>query len=160
MLVFEKHCVIFAPSSSPQFNKAPLTLFSPVQMATPGRRLCTSGRGAQLRLGTSAPGGSTSSPSWAWETPLRSSGPSQVRKQSILFANKPRLCYSVKAHWTHVLCKRRPAFAGRSCVSEAISRTCDGCGGIAIPRVLHGTTFTSGMVHLIWWRQDGAGSSP
>ena len=42
-----------------------LTLFSPVQMATPGRRLFTSGKGAQWRLGTFAPGGFTSSPLWA-----------------------------------------------------------------------------------------------
>lgn len=42
-----------------------LTLYFAVQMATPGKRSCTSGRGAQLKSGTFALGGSTSSPSWA-----------------------------------------------------------------------------------------------
>lgn len=65
------------------WTKLHLTLFFPAQMATPGRRLCTSGKGARLRLGTFARGGSTSSPLWAWETPPRLSGLSQVRKKKI-----------------------------------------------------------------------------
>lgn len=79
-------------------------------MATQRRRLCTSGRGAQLRLGTFAPGGSTSSPLWVWGTPLRLSGLFLVRRQSILFASKPLLTYVFSPGWlnTHVLSPWHP----------------------------------------------------
>lgn len=79
-------------------------------MATQRRRLCTSGRGAQLRLGTFAPGGSTSSPLWVWGTPLRLSGLFLVRRQSLLFASKPLLTYVFSPGWlnTHVLSPWHP----------------------------------------------------
>lgn len=124
MLVFEKYWVIFCtkllfcPFLFFFWTKLHLTLFFPAQMATPGRRLCTSGKGAQLRLGTFARGGSTSSPSWAWETPPRLSGLSQVRKKkSIPFDHKLLMAHSVKADWS--LCHWHPAcVAGQSCVCQ------------------------------------------
>lgn len=128
-------------------------------MATPRRRLCTSGRGAQLRLGTFAPGGSTSSPLWVWGTPLRLSGLFLVRRQSLLFASKPLLTYVFSPGWlnTHVLSPWHPVrVTGRSCVSEVMSATCHACNGI--PWVPCDTTFKLAVMHFSWWRQQRAGS--
>lgn len=80
-----------------------LTVSSVVQTATPGRRLCTSGKGAQWRSGTFAPGGSTSSPSWAWGTPRRSSGPSQVGERALIlffFVLYKNVCVRKEISWT------------------------------------------------------------
>lgn len=121
-------------------------------MATQRRRLCTSGRGARLRLGTFAPGGSTSSPLWVWGTPLRLSGLFLVRRQSILFASKPLLTYVFSPGWlnTHVLSPWHPVrVTGRSCVSEVMSATCHACNGI--PWVPCDTTFKLAVMHFSWW---------
>lgn len=141
------------------WTKLHLTLFFPAQMATPGRRLCTSGKGARLRLGTFARGGSTSSPLWAWETPPRLSGLSQVRKKkSIPFDHKLLMAHSVKADWS--LCRWHPAcVAGQSCVCQNwLLKHKGSFTGRAIPSVLHDTTFMLGMIQLIWWRQEREGS--
>lgn len=85
-------------------------------MVTPRRRLFTSGKGAPSRSGTFAPGGSTSSPSWAWETPLKLSALSQVRKASIRFFQQGAYLDKKKS-WLfskgrfHVLCWRHVSWS-------------------------------------------------
>lgn len=69
-----------------------MTLVFLVQMATPGRRLCTGGKEALWRLGTFAPGGSISFPLSAWGTPLRLWELSQVR--AVLFLSLQALTLS------------------------------------------------------------------
>ncbi len=141
--------------------KLHLTLFFPVQMATPGRRLCTSGRGARLRLGTSAPGGSTSSPSWAWETPLRLSGLSRVRIQSVLSFNEPHPALLCSKGWldTNVLCKQTSCLCHSTvmcvCVSSDFLEHARAAVELRFPA--H-QTFMLCMIHLIWGRQQHADS--
>lgn len=116
--MLKRWCVFLAPNSTPVlvWTELTVTVLLSVQMATPGRRLCTSGRGAQWRLGTFAPGGSTSSPLWAWGTLLRLSGLSQVRKLSLIVLTS--LCYFFLTHfvkadwiftlfarWCHLICR-------------------------------------------------------
>lgn len=114
-------------------------------MVTPGKRLCTSGREAQLKSGTFARGGSTSSPLWAWGTPRRSSGPSQVKNHNSLAS---RFCH----FFFNLLIKpkRKPCWGSWNISPGQVSHTHNSAG--LVPQSIPGHYVT---LLCLYWSGNG-----